>query len=197
VRGPGAVNKIVSMPSRPLPLNPLQTKLSVPYGGAWRVGLEDPARSVMTDFHERGMVTVPFTLQVDEALEVMKHAGVRSAFVVDEDRTSILGLVTAFDIMGEKPLRHLRLVGCAREEVLVSDIMDRAGGWDVARIEDVDRANVAALIETLARMGRTHLAVVEDDPVAARGTRLRGLFSSAKLLRLTEEARRVAKAQKS
>jgi CBS domain-containing protein len=186
------------MPTRPppLPLSPLLTTLAAPHPGAWHVRLQDPARSVMTDFHERGMVTVPSTLQVDAALEVMKHAGVRSAFVLDEGRTSILGLITAFDIMGEKPLRHLRLVGCARDEVLVSDIMDRAGGWEVARIEDVEGAQVSGVIEAFERLGRTHLAVVESDPDPTRGPRLRGLFSAAKLLRLTEEARRVSKVQR-
>jgi CBS domain-containing protein len=184
------------MPTKPLPLYPLQTSLAVPDPGTWRVGLGDPARSVMTDFHEKGMVTVASTLQVDEALEVMKHAGVRSAFVLDEGRTSILGLITAFDIMGEKPMRHLHLVGCSREEVLVSDIMDRAGGWEVLRLEDVDHAHVSAMLDTFARIGRTHLAVVDQDPDPTRGPRLRGLFSAAKLLRLTEEARRVARSSK-
>jgi CBS domain-containing protein len=196
MRGPVDGPYIKRMPSTPLPLSPLQTTLAAPRSGTWRVGLQDPARSVMTDFHERGMVTVPSTLQVDAALEVMRHAGVRSAFVLDEGRAAVLGLITAFDIMGEKPLRHLRLVGCAREEVLVSDVMDRAGGWKVARIEDVERAHVSAIIETFERIGLTHLAVVEGDPDQAGEPRLRGLFSSAKLLRLTEEARRVTKGQR-
>jgi len=186
------------MPSKPLPLPlfPLETNLAAPHSGAWHVGLEDPARTVMTDFHEKGLVAVARTLQVDEALEVMKHAGVRSAFVLDEGRTSVLGLITAYDIMGEKPIRHLQLVGGSREEVLVSDIMDRAGGWEVSRLVDVDRAKVSSVLDTFARVGRTHLAVVDDDPDPAKGPRLRGLFSAAKLLRLSERARRAAKAAK-
>jgi CBS domain-containing protein len=184
------------MPSTPLTLFPLQTNLAAPDSGAWHVGLGDPARSVMTDFHVKAMVSVAHTLQVDEALELMKHAGVRSAFVVDEGRTSILGLVTAYDIMGEKPIRHLQQLGGSREEVLVSDVMDRAGGWELARLEDVDRAHVSAVLDTFARSGRTHLAVVDHDPDPSKGPRLRGLFSAAKLLRLTERARRAAKARK-
>lgn len=181
------------MPAKPLELFPLQANLGAPHSGAWHVGLEDPARTVMTDFHETGLVTVAPTLQVDEALEVMKHAGVRSAFVLDEARTTVLGLITAYDIMGEKPIRHLQLTGGSREEVLVADIMDRASDWQVARLADVDRATVASVLDTFTRAGRTHLAVV-DESEGGKGTRLRGVFSAAKLLRLTEKARRVARA---
>jgi hypothetical protein len=73
--------------------------------------------------------------------------------------------------------------------------MDRAGGWEVLRLEDVDRAHVSAVLDTFARNGRTHLAVVDHDPDPAKGARLRGVFSAAKLLRLTERARRAAKAR--
>jgi CBS domain-containing protein len=183
------------MPSTPLTLYPLQTELAAPDSGAWHVGLADPARSVMTDFHVKGMVSVPHTMQVDEALELMKHAGVRSAFVVEAGRPVILGLVTAYDIMGEKPIRHIQQVGGSREGVQVADVMDRAGGWELARLEDVERAHVSAVLDTFARIGRTHLAVVDHGSDPAKGPRLRGLFSAAKLLRLTERARRAAKAR--
>ena len=183
------------MPSKPLELFPLQANLAAPHSGTWNVGLEDPARTVMTDFHESGLVTVAPTLQVDAALEVMKHAGVRSAFVLDEARTTVLGLITAYDIMGEKPIRHLQLTGGSREEVLVADIMDRAGDWQVARLADVDKATVASVLDTFARIGRTHLAVV-DQAEPGQGPRLRGVFSAAKLLRLTEVARRVSKGRR-
>jgi CBS-domain-containing membrane protein len=182
------------MPPKPLELFPLESNLAAPRSGNWHVALEDPARTVMTDFNEHGLVTVAATMQVDEALEVMKHAGVRSAFVLDEGGASILGLITAYDIMGEKPIRHLQLTGGAREEVLVADIMDRAGDWHVARLEDVDRSRVSSVLDTFQRVGRTHLAVVEQE--SGKGPRLRGVFSAARLLKLTEAARRVAKAKR-
>ncbi len=68
-------------PSPPLHLVHLGRRLATPRNGQWRVELGDPARSVMTDFHDRGMVTLAASLQVDAAVEAMKHAGVRSAFV--------------------------------------------------------------------------------------------------------------------
>jgi CBS domain-containing protein len=178
------------MSNSPLELVTARSNLAAPPRGDWHVGLHDPARSVMTDFNEHGIVSVPSTMQVDDALEVMRHAGVRSAFVLDEARASVLGLVTAYDIMGEKPLRHLQLAGGGRGDVVVSNVMDGATDWRVARITDVDEATVRTILQTFQKLGRTHLPVVEDD--GARGYRLRGVFSAAKVLRLTELARRRA-----
>lgn len=83
----------------------------------------------MTDFHERNMVTVTGTTLLDAALEVMKHARTRSAFVLDDSRTKIAGFITSCDISGEKPMLHMQNVGCSyltcsRDDIVVSDIMD-------------------------------------------------------------------------
>lgn len=178
------------MPKKTLELITVRSTLAAPHSGNWRVELHDPARSVMTDFNEHGIVSVAETQQVDEALEVMRHAGVRSAFVMDDTRTSVQGLITAYDIMGEKPIRHLQAEGGAREDVIVSDIMDRAGDWQVVLLPEVDRATVGVVLDTFQKLGRTHLPVVEED---GKELRLRGVFSAAKLLRLTEAARRTSK----
>jgi len=178
------------MAKKTLELITVRSTLAAPHSGNWRVELEDPARSVMTDFNEHSIISVAPTQQIDEALEVMRHAGVRSAFVMDDKRSTVLGLITAYDIMGEKPIRHLQVEGGAREDVIVSDIMDRAGDWHVARLSEVDRATVGVVLDTFQKLGHTHLPVVEED---GKELRLRGVLSAAKLLRLTEAARRTAK----
>ncbi len=164
--------------------------VAAPRGAPWRVELSDPARSVMTDFNERSVVRVPPNQQVDDALEVMRHAGVRSAFVIDAGQDTVLGLITAYDIMGEKPIRHLQTVGGAREDVVVADIMDPAESWQVTHLAAIDQATVGMLLDTFAKLGRTHLPVVEGEGASLR---LRGVFSAAKVLRLTESARRIAR----
>jgi len=178
------------MAGKTLELLTVAATIAAPQHGPWRVELADPSRSVMTDFNETSVVRVPPTQQVDEALEAMRHAGVRSAFVIDDTRDVVLGMITAYDIMGEKPIRHLQTVGGAREDVLVSDIMDPADRWQVTHLDAVDHATVGVLLDTFATLGRTHLPVVEG---ANDTLRLRGLFSAAKVLRLTEAARRKAR----
>jgi CBS domain-containing protein len=120
---------------------------------------------------------------VDAALEAMKHAGVRSAFVMSEDRATVVGFVTAYDIMGEKPIRYLQAAGGSHEDVQVQHVMDRAEEWLVVRFADLAHATVQTVLDAFKKSGRTHLPVVEDTP--GKGPRLRGVFSGAKLLRLT------------
>jgi CBS domain containing-hemolysin-like protein len=181
------------MARRPLELRAMKSPLAAPVSGAWRVELDAPARSVMTDFTEHSMITVINSLNVDAALEHMKHAGTRSAFVIDDRDGTVLGLVTAYDIMGEKPMMHMQLQGGTRADVTVEDIMDPVTEWHVAAFADLATATVESILATFQAIGRTHLAVVEDTP---GGPRLRGVFSSAKLLRLTElsRAKRLRKA---
>ena len=165
-----------------LELVSLTGELAPPQTGAWHVKPGDPARSVMTDFREHGIVSVRRDDAIDAALEHMRHAGVRSAFVLDEPRTRVLGLITAYDIMGEKPLRYAQEMNVHRDELLVRHLMESTVDWSVLRFEDVERASVADVLDAFKRSQRTHLPVVVND---SAGTRLRGVFSSAKLLRLT------------
>jgi CBS domain-containing protein len=170
-----------------LELVSLTGALSPPQTGAWQVALDDPARSVMTDFNEHGIVSVRADDQIDAALEHMRHAGVRSAFVLDEPRERVLGLITAYDIMGEKPLRYAQEMAASREELLVRHLMQTTLAGEVLRLGDVERATVAAVLDAFKRSGRTHLPVVAED--SSGQVRLRGVFSSAKVLRLTAASR--------
>lgn len=156
-------------------------ELAPPQTGAWHVKLTDPARSVMTDFNEHGIVSVRRDDPIDAALDHMRHAGVRSAFVLDEPRARVLGLITAYDIMGEKPLRTAQDANMRRDEVLVRHLMESTLDWSLLRFEDLAHFCVSDVLDAFKRSRRTHLPVVEN----AAGARLRGVFSSAKLLRLT------------
>jgi CBS-domain-containing membrane protein len=171
--------------SRAFELFVLKSTLAAPIAV---VDPDDPALSVMTDFYDTGLITVAPTVRLDAALDVMRNAGVRSAFVVTDDRATVLGLITAWDIMGEKPIRFVESERRARETLLVEDIMERVDDWMCARLSDVERRDVQALLDVFQKTGRTHLPVVEDDDGPA--PRLRGVFSAARLQRLTRNARR-------
>lgn len=88
----------------PIPMLRLKTvngdSLPVPGVEPWHVGASDPALSVMIDFRSRSSVTVAETATLDDALAHMKHTGVRCAFVVDDKKTAVVGMLTAYDIMG-------------------------------------------------------------------------------------------------
>jgi len=156
--------------------------LQIPGTDPWYAAPNDPALSVMTDFRERASVTVSETATIDTALDHMKHNGVRCAFAIDDARRVVVGLITAYDIMGEKPMRHVQDTRSRRQDVLVRDIMQGVAEWQVADIREIERSNVAAVSRMLDETQLTHIAVMET---GVRGEqRLRGLLSAAKVKRL-------------
>jgi CBS domain-containing protein len=158
---------------------------------AWQVNLTDPATSIMTDFRESSFFTVDPDELIVDALEKMKHAGLRSAFVLDRNSEKLLGMITAYDIMGEKPLRYLQSTGLVKHtDIQVADIMENLKDMVVVDLDEVKLANVQDVLNVLQKCGRTHLPVVETG--VEKEIRLRGLFSTSKVLRLTEDSREAA-----
>jgi CBS domain-containing protein len=162
------------------------TSLPVPGMEPWQVDPRDPALSVMTDFRERSSVTVPDGVPIDDALEHMKHTGVRSAFVTDDLTLRVVGLITAYDIASEKPMQQMQIASIPRQEVLVRDIMQKIAHWRVADIAVIERSTAAEVAAMFAETGLTHVPVVE--PAEGGGKRLRGLLSAAKVKRLLSGA---------
>jgi CBS domain-containing protein len=156
--------------------------LPVPGADPWFADPTDPALTVMTDFRERSSVTVADADPIDAALEHMKHAGVRSAFVVEADRRAVVGLITAYDIMGDKPMRYVQDHRTRRSEVRARDMMTPLASLRCVRMRDVERSTVGAVARAFEEAGLTHIPVVEDDERGA--TRLRGLLSAARVRRL-------------
>jgi len=156
--------------------------LQIPGADPWHAAPNDPALSVMTDFRERASVTVAETATIDDAIEHMKHNGVRCAFAIDEARRVVVGLITAYDIMGEKPMRHMQDTGSPRHRVQVREIMQGVTEWRVADIKDIEQATVAAVSHLFDATRLTHIPVMETGDRGEQ--RLRGLLSGAKVRRL-------------
>ncbi len=164
-----------------------------PKNESWQVKLNDPAISVMTDFRERAFFKVDADDHIDEALKKMRHAGLRAAFVMDKHSDKLLGMVTAYDVMGEKPLRFMQGSGAGHNDILVADIMEGLGDMATLDIRELEHATVQSVLDALQKSGRTHLPVMEY--ADGEPPHLRGLFSSSKVLRLTEDARKAAQAK--
>ena len=142
-----------------------------------RVTLDDPAFSVMTDLREvRAATTTPGEL-MSRAHAQMIQRGVRLLFVVDREN-SICGVITATDLLGEKPMRFMQSRGVAHNEIQVSDIMTPASMLDAIPLQDVAQMRVGHIVATHKAVRRQHLMVAEDG-----GRRVRGLFSASQVAR--------------
>lgn len=145
-----------------------------------KVSLDDPATSVMTDLTRITAVIILPGDPADEAHRRMIQRGVRLLLVVDQDR-KVVGLITATDILGEKPVLVGSQRGLRREEVMVRDIMTPQERLEVLDMADVRAAKVGHIVATLRKSGRQHAMVVDRD----RNSRqtVRGLFSATQIAR--------------
>lgn len=145
-----------------------------------RVSLENPALHVMTDLRQVSAVVIRPNDTVDEAHKRMIQRGVRLLLVLDHDRR-VVGLITATDILGEKPMKVIAERGCRREEILVSDIMTPQERLEVLDMADVSGAPVGRVVATLTASGRQHAMAVDRD---VQGKEMvRGLFSTTQIAR--------------
>jgi len=147
---------------------------------AERVTLEHPAVEVMTDLRRVSAVVIRPIDSVDEAHRRMVQRGVRLLLVLDHER-NVCGLITATDILGEKPMKVIAQRGCKREEILVGDIMTPQERLEVLDMSDVCSAKVGHIVATLQAAGRQHAMVAERGP-QGRAV-VRGLFSSTQIAR--------------
>ncbi|HVL57503.1 MAG TPA: CBS domain-containing protein [Burkholderiaceae bacterium] len=150
---------------------------------AQRLTPEAPALPLMTDLRAGPTVTVEPRVQIDAALELMRAAGVRLAFVVDSSRR-LLGAVTAQEIQGDRPMRLLQGGGGdrstgSRSELTVAQLMHPPSQWQVIEYRDAARASIGTIVDAMKAIGQRHLIVVETDK--ARRQTLRGLFSATRI----------------
>jgi CBS domain containing-hemolysin-like protein len=145
-----------------------------------RLAVTDPALQVVTDFVLEQPATVPADHSIDEALREMIRAGVRALLVVRDE--VVTGLITSYDIQGERPLQFLAESGYRRhDEIEVGHIMTP---WE--RVTTLDwqalgRARVADLVAFFRATAATHVVVSEFRDQG--GTVVRGLISRTRLER--------------
>ncbi len=146
-----------------------------------RVRIDSPAIDVMTDLTKVTAVIILPGDTVDEAHRRMIQRGVRLLLVVDTDRR-VHGIVTANDVLGEKPVQTAVHQGVHRSEVQIRDIMTPRAALEALDIREVQAATVGHIVATLKAAGRQHTLVVDQD---AKGRqRVRGMFSATQIARL-------------
>ncbi len=162
----------------PLTLSPLAPGARIAHPNApGRVTLDDPAFSVMTDLREVSAATTTPEEPIDSAHAVMIRRGVRLLFALDP-QGGVVGIITATDLLGAKPMRFMQERGVTHAEVQVRDIMTPAARLDALSLLDVAQMRVGHIVATLKAVNRQHLTVAEDG-----GRRIRGLFSASQVAR--------------
>ncbi len=157
---------------------------------AARVTPESPALHVMTDLARVSPATIRPQAPLAGANQFMIARGVRLLLVIDEHET-VLGVITATDILGERPMLAATARGLRRDELTVADVMTPAERVEVVALADVEGTRVGHVLETLRRAGRQHALVVDFDEIPssrplqapAKRTMVRGIFSISQIAR--------------
>jgi len=146
-----------------------------------RVTLDSPAAETMTDFNRVAAVTIDPGAAIDHANRKMIENGIRLLLVV-ESPDIVLGIITASDILGEKPMQIVQERGVRHGEITVRDIMTPHEMLEVIEMRDVLGARVGHVVATLQLARRQHAMVVEPNEGDSCQA-VRGLFSSSQIAR--------------
>jgi CBS-domain-containing membrane protein len=144
-----------------------------------RVTAESPAADVMTDLMRTAPATIRPQAPLAGANQFMITRGVRLLLVTD-DHENVLGLITATDILGERPVRVATERGLRRQDLTVEDVMTSADRVEAIELDELRGMHVGHVLETLRRAGRQHALVVEAE---GGRTLVRGIFSVSQIAR--------------
>ena len=101
----------------------------------------------------------------------------RLLFVLDPSG-AVVGVITATDLLGEKPMRFMQSRGVSHAQIQVEDIMTPASMLEALALIDVAQMRVGHIVATLKKVRRQHIMVAEEG-----GRRIRGLFSASQVAR--------------
>jgi CBS domain-containing protein len=126
------------------------------------VTFESSALDVMTDLRHNNAVVIEPYVSMEFANSYMIQCGVRSLLVLNHEH-SLIGIITASDILGDKPLRFIRERHVKHNEILVSEIMTPLDRLEAISISEVQNAKVGQIVASLRDTGRQHILVTENN----------------------------------
>lgn len=121
----------------------------------------NPAIDVMTDLRKTSSASISPEASIERAHQMMLQRGVRMLLATADDY-SIAGLITAADILGEKPVQIAQSQGVKRGELKVKDIMVSNAKIQVMNMVDVANSQVGNVVTTLKEANRAHALVVDE-----------------------------------
>ncbi len=138
------------------------------------VTFDSLAIEVMTDLRKIPAAVIAPEVTMEIANTYMMQRGIRTLLVLHGD-DSLAGIITATDILGEKPMRFIQERGVKHNEILVMDIMTPFEKLEAISLTEVMHARVGNIVSSLRDSGRLHALVIDDQIVSQ--PRICGIFS--------------------
>ena len=124
------------------------------------VTLDSSALDVMTDLRRTHIAVIGPDVTMESANAYMMQRGVRLLFVLNQEE-KLDGIITATDILGEKPLRFIQERRVKHCDILVADIMTPVSKLEAVSIEEVKHAKVGNVVASLRDSDRQHTLVTD------------------------------------
>ncbi|WP_336367599.1 hypothetical protein [Marinobacter sp. C2H3] len=144
-----------------------------------RIGLEDAAVHVMTDYAENKPATLASDMMVSEARLWMRLADTPIK-LVENQAGDCIGILTIQDVNGEKPMVVANRQGVALRDVRVRDIMRALGDLPAIHYRDLRAATIGDLVRTFEDVHEEYLMVLDDRQSTGQDY-LRGLIAAREL----------------
>ena len=156
---------------------PLQTNLPIerPEQPPELVHFHDSAMQVFTDFARVYPVTVTADRTIDYALHKMKNSGVRLLLVVDK-KHHMIGLISAYQIMGDDPVRLAEDRQLDHGQIMVGMLMQPQSDIKVLEFSHLRDARVGHIVATLHQLEQRYMIVVDQGIIS-------GMFSASQISR--------------
>lgn len=138
---------------------------------------EDAALSLLTDLQLSPCVVASHHDGLGQTMHLMMRAGVRMVFVAGA-AGELVGMVTAEDIQGERPVVHASSRQVPHHELTLADVMVPVTHWDTVDLGTVRTARLGDVAETMHEHGLRYLLVTQKKQGRIM---LRGLFSAARM----------------
>jgi len=137
------------------------------------VHLNDPAMLVLTDFSRVRPVTIRADRSIEYALCKMRSLNVRLLIVVGQ-KQHMLGLISAYQILGSDPVRLEKADRLDYKQVTVKMLMQPAKRIRALEMCHLRDARVGHIVATLHKLQQVYLLVVDNGVI-------RGLFSASQI----------------
>jgi CBS-domain-containing membrane protein len=151
-----------------------------PEQGQPDVSMDSPALLVMTDLKRVAAAVISPNESMDAAHAFMMQRGVRMLLAVDEQQR-LAGIVTATDLLGEKPVGLVHDRGLRHADITVADLMTPADRLDAFDMHTVQSARVGQVVASLQQSRRHHALVIQRS--GESGREVRGIFSLSQIAR--------------
>ncbi len=141
-------------------------ELAMPDGSV-DVTVDSPALTVFTDFRKHQPVVIDSETSIPDAEVYMAKAHVRLNLVVDKSM-HFLGTLGFRDLYGEESQKRMAH-GTSRTDISVRDVMVPREKLQAIEYDNLTRASVADVIETLKQEHSQHFLIVDSEAHEIRG----------------------------